>query len=139
MTGIQSRSIPSRAMSSVLMARRRTDVKATSNVSPASFISRPASRASASPLSDRSTSVQPVNRFSLFHSLSPWRSSTTLDMELSQGRLPGVLRGAAERLLDAQELVVLGDPIGPARGAGLDLSRARRDGEVGDRRILGLA
>ena len=44
---------------------------------PPSFRSLPAACASSRPVSDRSTSVQPVNRFSLFQVLSPWRSSTT--------------------------------------------------------------
>ena len=39
--------------------------------------------ASAKPRSDRSTSVQPVKRFSTFQVLSPWRSRTTLYMGLS--------------------------------------------------------
>src|SRR4051812_7067143 len=121
------------------MARRRTEVKARSNVSPASFIRRPASCASLTPFSERSTSFQPVNRFSLFHSLSPWRTRTTLCMELPQSRATGVRRGGAELLFDAQQLVVLGDAIGAARRARLDLPGARADGEVGDRRVFGLA
>src|SRR5262249_4374500 len=40
----------------------------------------PAARASSRPASVRSTSVQPVNRFSRFHSLSPWRRRTSLCM-----------------------------------------------------------
>ena len=40
----------------------------------------PAARASSTPLAVRSTSVQPVKRFSWFHVLSPWRSSTSLFM-----------------------------------------------------------
>src|SRR5436190_2527671 len=52
---------------------------------------------------------------------------------------PEELRVGAERLLDAQELVVLRDAIGARRRAGLDLPAAGRDGEVGDRRVLGLA
>src|SRR5712691_10354004 len=53
-----------------------TDVKATSNLRPWALSFRPAVRASAIPPSERSTSRQPVNRFFLFHSLSPWRTST---------------------------------------------------------------
>jgi magnesium-transporting ATPase (P-type) len=45
---------------------------------PCSFSIRPACVASSRPFSERSTSVQPVNRFSLFQMLSPWRSRTTL-------------------------------------------------------------
>ena len=52
---------------------------------------------------------------------------------------PGVRRVGAERLLDAQQLVVLGDAIRARRRAGLDLAAAGGDGEVGDRRVLGLA
>src|SRR4051812_32356563 len=51
---------------------------------------------------------------------------------------PRVGRVAAELLLDAQELVVLGDAIGARRRARLDLTAARRDREVGDRDVLGL-
>ena len=40
----------------------------------------PAARASSTPLSVKSTSVQPVNRFSLFQVDSPWRSNTILYM-----------------------------------------------------------
>src|SRR5204862_190663 len=65
-------------MPSVRIARLSTDVKAMSKTYPPSFRRRPASAASARPRSDRSTSVQPVKRFSLFQVLSPWRSRTTL-------------------------------------------------------------
>src|SRR4029079_6608560 len=51
----------------------------------------------------------------------------------------GVARGVAELALDAEEAVVLGDPLGARRGAGLDLARPGPDDEVGDRRVLGLA
>src|SRR6266702_5267011 len=43
-----------------------------------------------------------------------------------------------EVLLDAQQLVVLGDPLATRRGAGLDLAGVRCDGEVGDERVVGL-
>src|SRR5437763_16340166 len=45
----------------------------------------------------------------------------------------GKLRVGAERLLDAQELVVLRDAIRARRRTRLDLAAARRDGQVGDR------
>ena len=48
-------------------------------------------------------------------------------------------RRVAELLLDAQQLVVLGDAIGPRGRAGLQLAGVHRDGEVGDGRVLGLA
>src|SRR5436190_4459952 len=124
-------------MSSVLMARRSTEVNARSNVRSASFMSRPASCASKRPRSERSTSFQPVNRFSLFHVLSPWRRRTTLNMELPQRRLAGVLRAGAELFFDPDQLVVLRDAIRPARRAGLDLAGARRHREIRDRRVFG--
>src|SRR5262249_1385425 len=45
----------------------------------------------------------------------------------------------ARLLLDPQELVVLRGPVGAAGAAGLDLAAVGRYGDVGDRRILGLA
>src|SRR5262245_29486413 len=51
-----------------------------SNVNPSALRSSPARLASALPCSERSTSVQPVKRFSLFQMLSPWRSSTIFVM-----------------------------------------------------------
>mmetsp|Transcript_4888 Transcript_4888/g.15614 ORF Transcript_4888/g.15614 Transcript_4888/m.15614 type:complete len:370 (+) Transcript_4888:114-1223(+) len=44
-----------------------------------------------------------------------------------------------ELLLDAQQLVVLCEPLGPARRTRLDLSRLEADGEVGDEGVLRLA
>ncbi len=38
---------------------------------------RPAARASSTPCAERSTSVQPVKRFSRFQPDSPWRSRTS--------------------------------------------------------------
>src|SRR6185436_512251 len=103
---------------------------------PPSRSSRPASAASARPFSVRSTSVQPVKRFSLFQVLSPWRSSTTL----CTYRAPsGEARGGTELLFDAQQLVVLADPVGAACRSGFDLARRGADREIGNRRILGLA
>ena len=51
----------------------------------------------------------------------------------------GIGRVVAELLLDPQELVVLRDAVAARRRAGLDLADVRRDREVGDRRVLGLA
>src|SRR5437879_6436453 len=44
---------------------------------------------------------------------------------------------ASQILFDAQELVVLGDAVGAAGRAGLDLAGVRRHGDVGDGGILG--
>src|SRR5262245_47628358 len=46
---------------------------------------------------------------------------------------------AAELFLDPQKLVVLRDAIAPRGCAGLDLADAGRDGQIRDRRVLGLA
>ena len=43
----------------------------------------------------------------------------------------------AELLLDPEQPVILGDPVGPRRGSGLDLPAAARDREVRDGYILG--
>src|SRR4051812_11225811 len=51
----------------------------------------------------------------------------------------GVAGGVGELLLDAEQLVVLGDTVRAGRSAGLDLAAADGDGEVGDRGVLGLA
>src|ERR1051325_1190430 len=48
-------------------------------------------------------------------------------------------RRVAQLLLDAQELVVLGDAVAARGRAGLDLPRVRGHGEVGDGGVLGLA
>ena len=47
------------------------------------------------------------------------------------------LRAGAEFFFDTQQLVVLGDAIGAAGRAGLDLAGIRRDGEIGDECIFG--
>src|SRR5215218_9885177 len=65
-------------MFAVRIARRCTDVCSTSGRIPAAVSSSPPRRASASPLAVRSTSTQPVKRFFAFHSLSPWRSRTSV-------------------------------------------------------------
>src|SRR5208337_1812231 len=72
------RSISSNTIHSVRIARFNSEVKAMSKLYPCFLSRRPASLASSFPFSDRSTSVQPVNRFSLFQTLSPWRSRTIL-------------------------------------------------------------
>src|SRR4051812_36512184 len=50
-----------------------------------------------------------------------------------QDLAPEELGVGAQRLLDAQQLVVLRDAVRARRCARLDLPAARRDGEVGDR------
>src|SRR3954453_23157053 len=59
--------------------------------------------------------------------------------EAREGGRAGVASRVVELLLDAQQLVVLGDPLGPSGRPGLDLAAVGRDREVGDRGVLGLA
>src|ERR1700761_5704330 len=71
------------------MARVSTDVNSRSGRIPASLSSRPAVRASSDPVSDRGTSTHPVKSPLEFHSLSPWRSSTSFPMaRVYRGQLP---------------------------------------------------
>src|SRR5207247_9723749 len=56
-----------------------------------------------------------------------------------EGAPPRILGSPAELFLGPQELVVLRDAVAARRRASLDLPRVRRDREVGDRRVLGLA
>src|SRR5450759_4831787 len=60
-----------------------------------------------------------------------------LRLDAGQGLAAEVESGRAKLLLDAEEPVVLGDPLRTGRGAGLDLARAHRDDKVGDGRVLG--
>ena len=47
--------------------------------------------------------------------------------------------GGAEFFFDAQELVVFGDAVGAAGGAGFDLAGAGGYGEIGDEGVFGFA
>ena len=59
-------------------AARALEVWDVSKRSPTAFIAFPAAAASASPSAVNGTSCQPVNRFSRFHELWPWRSVTSV-------------------------------------------------------------
>ena len=50
----------------------------------------------------------------------------------------GVAPARTQFFLDPEQLVVFRDAVGPARRAGLDLTDAGRNGQVGDRGVLGL-
>ncbi len=78
-------SISSSEIHSVRIARFSTDVNAMSNGIPSAFSSLPASWASSNPCFERSTSIQPVNRFSRFQMLWPWRSRTSLPVLMFVG------------------------------------------------------
>ena len=67
------------------------------------------------------------------------RRVTGSDLVAREGPGAGVPRRVAQLLLDPEQLVELGDPVGPGRSAGLDLAAVHRDREVGDGRVLGLA
>ena len=70
-------------MFQVSTARLKTDVNAAVGRKPSRLKILPAFSASAIPASDKPTSVQPVNRFSRFHSLWPCLKSISLDIRLS--------------------------------------------------------
>jgi hypothetical protein len=63
----------------------------------------------------------------------------TIEVGLHVVRGAGVDGVAAEQLLDAQQLVVLRQPVGAAERTGLDLAAVRRHGDVGDGRVFGFA
>ena len=48
-------------------------------------------------------------------------------------------RVRTQHILDPEQLVVLGGPVGARERAGLDLTAVRGDGQICNRRILGLA
>ena len=79
-----------------------------SKVKPLSLSTLPASFASAMPCGVRSTSVQPVKRFSLFHVLSPWRSRTICFIYRSSASLHGTpYRLGRQRHLHTPRLVTV--------------------------------
>src|SRR5579875_2355022 len=51
-------------------------------------------------------------------------------LQVRERTAPSILRRSTELFLDAQQLVVLGDAVGAAQRAGLDLRGRGRDGEV---------
>src|SRR6185437_574355 len=96
-------------------------------------------------------SAAPVQRSQCNHDSkgprSPWAVNrrkalqrNILGIALSpQHGASGIYGRSAELLLDADQLVVFGQPVGARQRPGLDLPAIRRDREIGDRRILGLA
>ena len=62
-----------------------------------------------------------------------------LKAALRKRRLAVEACGGAEFFFDAEKLVVLGDAVGTAGGAGLDLAGGGGDGEVGDEGVFGFA
>lgn len=62
--------------------------------------------------------------------------SSHLELSGSAEVFAGVLGGGTEFLLDAQDLVVLGEALRAARRAGLDLARRQPNHQVSDERIL---
>ena len=57
----------------------------------------------------------------------------------AQDRAAGVTGGVAQLFLDADQLVVLREPVRTREAAGFDLAAVGRDREIRDRRVLGLA
>src|SRR5216684_5214264 len=58
---------------------------------------------------------------------------------LTKGSFAVEAGGGTEFLFDAEELVVFGDAVGAAAGAGFDLAGGGSDGEIGDKGVLGFA
>src|SRR3982751_5265448 len=89
------RSSSSSTLHIVRMARLSTEVNTMSGLMPAFLISAPADFASMRPRSDRSTSCQPVKRFSTFQVLWPCRTRINLPgmraPPLGEGNLSGSL------------------------------------------------
>ena len=71
-------------------------------------------------------------------SSSTGRLASSRRRALFQGGCPRVYRLIAELVLDTQQPVVLRDPLGPRRRAGLDLAGIDCNCQVGDARVLGL-
>src|SRR5690348_5561864 len=59
--------------------------------------------------------------------------------ELIEGGESVVSGCPAQLLFYAQQLVVFRDPVGARSGAGFDLTRVRRNGEIGDKRVFGFS
>ena len=58
---------------------------------------------------------------------------------MSENAAPGIAGGASKLAFDAQQLVILGQPVRARERACLDLPAVGRDCEIGDGRILGFA
>src|ERR1700688_2159059 len=56
-----------------------------------------------------------------------------------EGVAASVARLRSQRLLDSQQLIVLGNPVRAGHRTGLDLRRGGGHGDVGDRSVLRLA
>src|SRR5580704_5178949 len=111
---------------------------------PAPTSPRPSSNPKRAPCWPSSTNSRATTR---------WRSRLTKDSRRTAGlqargparllaaqdRRAGIARLGAELLLDAQELVVLGEPVRARQRAGLDLAAVGGDRQVGNRGVLGLA
>src|SRR5690625_2511765 len=74
---------------------------------------------------------QPVNR----STGQPVSRSVLVPRERGAAGVPG---GLVQLVLDAQQLVVLVDPLTAGGGTGLDLPGVHRHGQVGDSGVLGL-
>ncbi len=71
---------------------------------------------------------------------SPWEAAwLCLRLSRAQNAPAGVDRNIAQLFLNADELVVFRDTIGPRKRARLDLAAVGRNRQIGDGRILRLA
>src|SRR5579859_998898 len=60
-------------------------------------------------------------------------------IQLVEGIGSGIAGRVAEVFLDAQQLVVLGEPVRARQRSGLDLQRVRADRQVGNESVFGFA
>src|SRR5262245_52956548 len=71
--------------------------------------------------------------------ISATRMGGTPSGNSGKNRATREFRGGSELFFNAQKLVVFCDAVGAGGGAGLDLARARGDGEVSDEGVFGFA
>src|SRR5205814_368232 len=107
--------------------------------------SKKSTNASACPSQKRRRGDEPASLFFMRRLCSGSAALARMAADFIRGlfvsaqQLGPVAGGAAERFPDPRPPGAVGDAVGAAGGAGLDLPRVRRHGDVGDRRVLGLA
>src|SRR6266581_6217979 len=132
-------------MASVPVLRSRTSASTTAlRCSSVSLMSRcaPSWRSMSQTLSQ-----PPLPNHSGYCSRASRATSSRTGQRMPAGLLADAVEGVAARvadrvteiLLDAQQLVVLGDAVGAGQRAGLDLHGVEAHGDVGDGAVLGFA
>ncbi len=70
---------------------------------------------------------------------SPISHRQNLRLKKRKNVASGIVCDRAKLFIDTKQFVVLGNAFAPAQAACLDLAGVRRDGEIGDRDVFGLA